>query len=191
MPRENSSTLMENAVSPRATSRRKAALKNFKKPLEQKGLLKHMDTKKFHRSPGSMEPNDRWQSSRRNDFERIECDECAEVTRNARPFHGLDPRNQDDPTSASKVLSGWTVRRIATSVDPSNCLKNLVAEHATIFSLHAGPGRQFDAAIAGMAGRTGQIGFLHADVMPRLRAAFQSGPDHIFFAQHSYLGKCA
>src|SRR5579863_935785 len=61
------------------------------------------------------------------------------------------------------------------------CLENLVAEQATIFSLRTGPGRQFDAPIAGMAGRTGQVGFLHADVMPRPRAAFQSGPDHISF----------
>ena len=61
------------------------------------------------------------------------------------------------------------------------CLENLVAEQATIFSLRTRPGRQFDAPIAGVAGRTGEVGFLHADVMPRPRAAFQSEPDHISF----------
>ena len=35
------------------------------------------------------------------------------------------------------------------------CLENLAAEQATIFSLHARAGRQFDAAVAGVAGGTG------------------------------------
>jgi hypothetical protein len=56
-------------------------------------------------------------------------------------------------------------------------LENLAAEQAPIFSLHAGAGRQFDSAITGVAGGTGEVRFLHDHFMPRLRAAFQPGSD--------------
>ena len=57
------------------------------------------------------------------------------------------------------------------------CLENLAAKQAPIFSLHAGTGCQFDSAIAGVAGGTGEVRFLHDHFMPRLRAAFQPGSD--------------
>jgi hypothetical protein len=60
-------------------------------------------------------------------------------------------------------------------------LDQLVAKQAMILALGAGPGRQFDSAIAGVALGAGDVGFFHFETMPRVRTAFQPGTDHILF----------
>jgi hypothetical protein len=68
-------------------------------------------------------------------------------------------------------------------------LENLVAEHAPILALGPGTGRQLDAAIAGMTGGAHQIGFFHADVMPRLCSAFQPPAASHFLRKASCFGE--
>jgi hypothetical protein len=74
-------------------------------------------------------------------------------------------------------LNGQADRDVGGTVER---LKHFVAQQARVFALHTGPRRQLDAAITGMAGWTGEIRFLHFQIMPQLAAAFQPEADQIF-----------
>jgi hypothetical protein len=58
----------------------------------------------------------------------------------------------------------------------------MIAEQAAELAFGAGSGSQFDAAIAGMAVRTGNVGLFHFESMPRARTAFQSRAEHKIFS---------
>jgi len=62
-------------------------------------------------------------------------------------------------------------------------LKELVAEQAAELAFGTGPGRQFDAAIAGMAVGTANVGLIHFESMPRRPTAFQPRGGSHFFGQ--------
>jgi hypothetical protein len=55
-------------------------------------------------------------------------------------------------------------RNIARTIER---LKELIAEQAAELAFGTGPGRQFDAAIAGMAVGTANVGLIHFESMPR------------------------
>jgi hypothetical protein len=62
-------------------------------------------------------------------------------------------------------------------------LEHLIAKQATKRAFGARPRGQLDAAIAGIAGRTGDVGFLHSESMPRAQAAFQPAGEHKIFSK--------
>ncbi len=65
----------------------------------------------------------------------------------------------------SKVFSGWTVRRMATSVEPSKPRAGdcRAGNDIRLWSTH---GNQFDPAVTGVALGTGNVGLLHAGNLP-------------------------
>ena len=78
-------------------------------------------------------------------------------------------------------------RNIARAIER---LKDMIAEQAAELALGAGAGSQFDAAITGMAVRTGNVGLFHLVIMPRVRTAFQSRAEHKRFNLGTVIGCC-